>query len=278
MSLRTPRGDERRRVHVPPSATQPSRLKTVLDVGKANTGPHAPAMWGDRTLDNRPVPAYTPPDVHKPKPYDVPEPKPSSRWEVLRRTGPFRAYVNEELGMGTSVEFTPLIDGSMEAIVTPNTGGGMLEMLSAWFYQSKWYFSGPAGEEMPTKIVLPSGDILLPEFVQYENGDMYLKSYGYLGKEDGSVVYIERKADGTYKPKEDTTNGAEGTNWGDYAKLCIQGVMVCISWLLIAAARTPSVQAQAVNKEPFLELKRGQEQRKRALEGPWRDIKTGPAE
>ena len=268
MSLRPLRGDERRRVHVPPSATQPSRLKTVLDVGKANTGT-APAMWGPRTLDNRPIP--TPAPTYVLKPYDGPEPKPSSNWRVLRRTGPFRAYVDEELGMGTSVEFTPLIDGSMEAIVTPNTGGGMLEMLSAWFYQSKWYFSGPAGSEMPTKIVLPSGDILLPEFVQYANGDMYLKSYGYLGKEDGSVAYIERKADGTYKPKEDTANGAEGTNWGDYAKLCIQGVMVCISWLLIAAANTPAVQAQAVNKEPFLELKRGQEQRKRALEGPWRD-------
>ena len=270
MSLRTPRGDERRRVHVPPSATQPSRLKTVLDVGKAATGVY-PAMVPAHSMW-RPSPTTTPTDVPKPKPYAGPEPKPSPKWYTLRRTGPFRAYVDEELGMGTSVEFTPLIDGSMEAVVTPNTGGGMLEMLSAWFYQSQWYFSGPAGREMPTKIVLPSGDILLPEFVQYENGDMYLKSYGYLGKEDGSVVYIERRADGTYKPKEDTTNGAEGTKWGEYAQFCIQGVMVCISWLLIAAANTPSVQAQAVNKEPFLELKRGQEQRKRALEGPWRDI------
>ena len=190
----------------------PSRLKTVLDVGKAATGVY-PAMVPAHSMW-RPSPTTTPTDVPKPKPYAGPEPKPSPKWYTLQRTGPFRAYVDEELGMGTSVEFTPLIDGSMEAVVTPNTGGGMLGMLSAWFYQSQWYFSGPAGEEDAHKIVLPSGDILLPEFVQYADGDMYLKSYGYLGKEDGSVVYIERRADSTYKPKEDTTNGAEGTKWG----------------------------------------------------------------
>lgn len=199
------------------------------------------------------------------------EPKPSPRLDVLRRSNTFRAYVNEELGMGTSVEFTTREDGTMEAVVAPNNAGGLRDMLGAWFYQSQWHFSGPPGYEMPTKIVLPSGDILYPEFVQSEDGDMYLKSYGYLGKDDDTVAYMERKEDGTYKPMGDTPHGAEWTKWMEYAEFCIQGVLVCISWLLVAVASTPSMQAQAVfgNKELFQKLKRGQEKRKRVLEGPW---------
>ena len=271
MSLRPLRGDERRRSHVPPSATQPSRLKTVLDVGKANTRTY-PAVSGPRISDSRPIPVHPPDDA--PKPYVGPEPKPSYRWDVLRRTRPFRAYVDEELGMGTSVDFTPGMDGTMGAVVTPNTNGGLRDMLAAWFYQSQWHFSGPPGQEMPTQIVLPSGDILYPEFVQYENGDMYLKSYGYLGKEDGTVAYMERAEDGTYKPADDTTDGAKGTNWTDYVEFCMQGVLVCISWLLVAVANNPYMQAQAQAVAPngklFGKLKRGQEKRKRVLEGPWR--------
>lgn len=275
MSLRRSPGEERRRGYVPPSVAPPSRLKTVLDVGNATTGVYPAVVPANSMWTPRPTRTYTDlpmPDNRHPYANTEPTPQPSDMgWSTLRRSNTFRAHVNEELGMGTSVEFTPRMDGTMEAVVTPNTSGGLLDMLGAWFYQSQWHFSGPPGQEMPTKIVLPSGDILYPEFVQKEDGDMYLKSYGYIGKDNDTVAYMERKADGTYKPVEGNANGSEQTKWTEYATFCIQGVLVCISWLLVAIANTPSVQAQVAfgNDELFLTLKRGQEKRKRVLEGPW---------
>ncbi len=185
--------------------------------------------------------------------------------------------------MGTEVEFTPLMDGSMETVVTPNNAGVLYSYFGIQFYKSEWHFSGRPGQEMPTKVVLPSGDILYPEFEQTPDGDLQLKAYGYLSK-DGFTTRIIRNEDGAYVPAPEPDLASDGSQWttwwDDAAAMCTTGLMFCITWILIAAAKTPAVQAHGDvgDKKLFAKLKRAKA-RRCVLEGkPWQACHDGVAE
>ena len=282
MSLRGPPDDaERRRAPAPANAPAPARLKAVLDVGKARaSAPTGTPMFVPGPLW-RHVPAPTPDPAAPTRPYadTEPTPHPSYRgWSALRRARPFRVYVNEELGMGTEVEFTPLVDGSMETIVTPNNDGLLYAYFGIQFYKSEWHFSGRPGQERPTKVVLPSGDIIYPEFAETSDGDLWLEAYGYQDK-DGFTTRIIRNEDGAYVTALDLSDGPR-TWWDDAAEMCVNGLVLCIAWLLIAAANAPAVRAHAAfgDKELFAKLKRAEARRHVLKDKSWEPSYDGVAE
>ena len=199
------RDDERSRLRAVLAAGERHAARTdVLGqvMGSMQVGPPVPPV--------PPVPAAPPAPLARSRKSWTPAPNASPRDPTV----PFSVKVDALFGMDSLVTFEPDSEsGAMPATVFVTDVGQNWwgAPFGPWLKQSKWYFSGPPGREVPILLELSNGDSVVPNFEMEKDGNLILRRYQYIPaptveRPTGYPTWFTLDSSGAYVPDSEIYN------------------------------------------------------------------------